>query len=280
NARGNNKKPFVRTAASTLNDIKEHCFNKKPKVVYDDSFEKSGGLLGSTSTSCEPRNPRQVYNAIASFVNKKKDEDKDEIFQLLMQLKEDNASEGGFIQEVTFGKTPEVIVAFEQQVTDITRFCTNQTRFSIMSIDPTFNLGKFFVTLTTYKHPMLLLKESQESPVFLGPSFIHMQQTTQNYYGFLSYLIGKKPVLQNLKAYGSDGEIALINALLAAFPEAIGLRCFIHIRNNLEESLQKKFLVKPEVKSTIIHDIFGQKLGDTKVRFEYKYQISLNIIYR
>lgn len=269
NARGINKRPFLRTAASVLQDIKKHCFTKKPKVLYDESFEKSGGLLGSSSTSSEPRNPKQVYNARADTLSKQKDkgEDKDEIFQLLMKLKEDNCSEGGFIQEVTFTSTPEVIVAFDQQVNDIVRFCTNAQRFSILSIDPTFNLGKFFVTVTTYKHPMLVLKRTQETPVFVGPCFLHMKQTTQSYYSFFSHLIGKKQCLKELKAYGTDGELPLINALLAAFPDAVGLRCFLHMRNNLEDTLLKKFHVKPEVKSTIMNDIFGYKLGDTKVGF-------------
>lgn len=266
NARGKDKRPFLRTAPSTFKDIKESCFTKKPKMLYDDKFESNGGLLNSTTISSEPRNPKQIYNARAEITTKNKGEEKDEIFQLLMQLKDDYATGGGFIQEVTFGKTPEVIVAFEQQLNDVARFCTDQVNFSVMGIDPTFNLGKFFVTITTYKHLMLKLKRSNEHPTFVGPCFIHMLQTTQSYYGFLSYLVRKKPVLRDLKAYGSDGELPLLNALIAVFPEpTIGLRCFIHMKDNLEDALQKKFLVQPEVKTSIIKDIFGHKIGDTKV---------------
>lgn len=94
NSRGNNKRPFLQTAASTLKGIKENCFSKKPKRIYDESFVKSGGLLGSTSTSSEPRNPKQIYNARAGIAKKEMGEDKDEIFSLLMQLKQDYASEG------------------------------------------------------------------------------------------------------------------------------------------------------------------------------------------
>lgn len=206
NAKGNKKRPYLRTATTTLQNIKVNCLSKKPKVLYDERFETSGGLLNSESASSEPRDPKQVYNARADAITKTKGEDKDEIFQLLIKLKEDNSSDGGFIQEVTFGRTPEVIVAFDQQLEDLVRFCTSPVCFSVVGIDPTFNLGKFFVTLTTYKHPMLELKSTQEHPVFIGPCFIHMLQTTQSYYGFLSYLIGKKPELRHLKAYASDGE--------------------------------------------------------------------------
>lgn len=92
-----------------------------------------------------------------------------------------------------------------------------------------------------------------------------MQQETQTYYSFLSCLRGKKDALRDLKAYGSDGEVSLLNALIAAFPDAIGLRCFIHMKDNIENHLQNKLHVKAEVKSAIIHDIFGHVVGDTKV---------------
>ena len=55
---------------------------------------------------------------------------------------------------------------------------------------------------------------------------------------FLSSLIGKKNDLRDLKAYGSDGEVTLLNALVAAFPDAIGLRCFIHMKDDIEDHLR------------------------------------------
>lgn len=268
NARGSSKRPYIRTEPSTLDTIKDECLHKKPKKLYGDTFSSSGGLLKSDSASAEPRNRKQVYNARATTASQGKSAsgDKDEIFLLLTQLKDDYAGEGGFVQEVKFGKTPEVVVGFEQQLDDLVRFCCSPVRFSVMGIDPTFNLGKFFVTVTTYKHLMLKLKSTNEHPVFIGPSFIHMQQETQTYYSFLSCLIGKKNALRDLKSYGSDGEVSLLNALVAAFPDAIGLRCFIHMKDNIGDHLHNKLHVKPEVKSVIIHDIFGHVVGDTKVR--------------
>ena len=51
------------------------------------------------------------------------------------------------------------------------------------------------------------------------------------------FLRGKKNALQHLKAYGSDEEVSLLNASIAAFPDAIGLRCFIHMKDNIENYL-------------------------------------------
>ena len=100
--------------------------------------------------------------------------------------------------------------------------------------------------------------------------YSHATRNT-NYFSFLSSLIGKKNDLRDLKAYGSDGEVPLLNALVAAFPDAIGLRYFIHMKDNIKDHLHNTLHVKSEVKSAIIHDIFGHVVGDTMVHY-FKWQ--------
>ena len=122
--------------------IEEVCHDKKPKRLYGETFKSRGGLLESDSSSSEPRNPKQMYNARSTTKNVSGE--KDEIFQLLTQLKDDYAGEEGFIQEVKFRKTPEVVVSFEQQLDDLVRFCCDPKQFSVLDIDPRFSLGSFF----------------------------------------------------------------------------------------------------------------------------------------
>ena len=43
-----------------------------------------------------------------------------------------------------------------EQLDDLASFCTNSEHFGIMSIDPTFDLGPFSVTTTTYEHLLLI----------------------------------------------------------------------------------------------------------------------------
>ena len=45
------------------------------------------------------------------------------------------------------------------------------------------------------------------------------------------------PQLENLIAFGTDGETALAEALSENFPQAIHLRCFLHFRKNVESKL-------------------------------------------
>ena len=55
-----------------------------------------------------------------------------------------------------------------------------------------------------------------------------MERRTQDYQSFFSSLLKFEPRLHDLKAYGTDGEAALIAALESCFPTAVSLRCFIH----------------------------------------------------
>jgi len=61
---------------------------------------------------------------------------------------------------------------------DLERFCTKE-KCTVLSIDPTFNLGDFYVTVTTYHH--LMLENSGGShPVILGPIFVHQQKNLKH----------------------------------------------------------------------------------------------------
>lgn len=62
--------------------------------------------------------------------------------------------------------------------------------------------------------------------------------------------------LHNLNAYRTDGEPALLSALVINFPIATGLRCYLHKQRNIKDKLHNKFKVGTDVKREIIKDIF------------------------
>ena len=99
----------------------------------------------------------------------------------------------------------------------------------MLEIDATFELGDFYVTLTTFNNPFLCNGRTNSPPVFLGPAFIHMECRTQDYQSFFSSLFKFESRLCDLKAYGTDGETALTAALESCFPTVVSLRCFILI---------------------------------------------------
>jgi hypothetical protein len=55
-------------------------------------------------------------------------------------------------------------------------------------------------------------------------------------------------------AFGTDGEVAVSNALAHEFKGAIHLLCFNHVRRNLKEELHS-LAIPMEVKSVILSDI-------------------------
>ena len=80
----------------------------------------------------------------------------------------------------------------------------------------------------TYKYPTLI-----------GPLFVHVKKDFEAYHFFASCLVNKRPELAKLHCYGTDGEVALVNAFSSVFPKAIHLRCFLHFRENIVCKLQQ-----------------------------------------
>ena len=131
------------------------------------------------------------------------------------------------------------MLTFDWTLSDLERFCTNPRNHTVLSVDPTFNLGSFHVTITTYQHPMLEYRHQKREnhPVMFGPLFIHQRKTFATYNFFFSQPIGIKPSLHDIQCFGTDGEKALEDALQTQFRYAIHLRCFLHFQGNLESKL-------------------------------------------
>ena len=127
---------------------------------------------------------------------------------------------------------PIIILATEQHLIDIERFACH-TKGEPLTVDPTFNLGDFFVTPITYRNTLIKSKKTGNPASFCGPMMIHFKKTFAVYDQFFSELKKKCPNLSNLCSFGTDGEAALINALLKSFPKAKQLRCYKHFEDNL-----------------------------------------------
>ena len=64
------------------------------------------------------------------------------------------------------------------------------------------------------------------------------------------------PALHNIKAFGTDGEQALVNAFENAFPKVIHLHYFKHFHDNIESKL-KSINLETATCGEILADIFG-----------------------
>jgi len=218
-----NKQPFFRTKTSTFESIKENIPTMSPKQILNKSYEKAGGILELSSMGDVRWNLRQIYNAKCSQSTSSgltSNCNKDLVYDLLEQH---YLSEKGFVRSVNFADGVMSVVGSDNQFDDICRFCAvdNPVYGSILGIDPTFNLGDFYVTPTVYEH-----KQGHRKT-----SIFHWTCTAsprQKIYYFASEVKKLWPSITNLIAIGTDGGEALSSPFLSVFPNTVHLQCSIH----------------------------------------------------
>ena len=127
-----------------------------------------------------------------------------------------------------------------------------------LCVDPTLNLGSFYVTPITYQN-LLVETSSHCHPVLLGPVLIHQTKQFRPFHYFASTLTRLNPNLANIRAFGTDGEPELIKAFKVAFSNAIHLRCANHLRQNIKDKLHS--LKMQVVAGEVLCDIFGKQIG-------------------
>ena len=244
--------------------IREQYLSGKngPKKVVSTVSSMVGGVL-SASDACElPRNEQQVCDLKQrqkKVVTAGATASCDELAVVMHKAYLEDSNQQ-FIREVRTLREPGIIVALDRQLDDITRFCTNENNFGILTVDPTFNLGEFDVTVTTYRHLLLKCRRTQHHPAFIGPVMVHFKKSFSTYLFFSSTLVGLRPKLSSLKSFGTDGEVALYKAFKHSFPTAIHLLCSIHARRNVTSKLREVGVCE-SVQRIIVGDIFGKQVG-------------------
>lgn len=265
---GNSKQahPYCRTNPSTMLMLKQESKDTGPKDTVHNVYGKQGGILGAKNLGELPRNRSQVANVRRksdvpnSLCSKKSIRD-----PLFMVMEQSKLCEGKdrFVRIVTATPEPMCILATDQQLHDLVRFGTNPSNFSVLSVDPTFSLGDFSVTCITYRHLLVIDPRTGQSPIMLGPVLVHQSKEYTTYHFFVSSLIGIAPNLTGILAFGTDGEAALVKALKQQFCFAVHLRCFRHMKNDIERKLTTDMHFPKDAASQILAHIFGEKIGPT-----------------
>ena len=258
--------PYRRTQDSTFKAIETKVVVEKPRRVFQSVAESSGdGLLKGTQPSAWPRDMAQIYNIKKQQTKKHTSEgsvcSNDPYFALILQCKEDETNpETSFVRRVTAAPEPTALLAFESQLSDIKKFCTDPRKFSILQVDPTFDLGPFHVTASQFENLHLVDRRSGKPPAMVGPLYVHRQKKEMTYEGFVNQLLELKPELKTIKAIGTDGVEALYNAFVKKIDNIIHLRCFLHERQNIDRHL-KTIGVSEYNRNEIIADLFGRQVG-------------------
>ena len=263
---GNSKsaKPFNPTLPSTLDAI---CKSEPSgaKQIVSNVPAKVGGVLCASDPCSLPRNEQQVYD-VKRRQKKATQGTSAGVDELgaVMQRAYLQDHENVFIREMKILREPAIILALDRQLNDLANFCTDDTNFGIMTIDPTFSLGEFDVTVTMYQQLVLQCRRTSNHPIFIGPVMVHYKKSFSTYVFFASTLLGLKPELSSLKCFGTDGEEALYEAFGHVFPRAIHLFCSLHMKRNVKAKL-KELGVGENVQQVVIGDIFGKQVMSEQV---------------
>ena len=254
-------KPYFRTTPSVKMQLGHALSSQSPKDAIDSVTQDKGGLLLASNAGSIPRDRKQAYN----LKNRQKQGSQGshysrDLLYVTMEQCKLAEKECRFVQEVTCAPEPMAILATEQQIHDMERFCCCPSQYCILGIDPTFDLGEFSVTPIVYQN-LLVVTSKGHSPWVLGPILVHYKKQFRNYNFFLSGLVGLRRVLSNVQAVGTDGERSLIDAVHQQFKHAIQLRCFRHHQQNIERHLQQHN-VPPLTVQQYCREIFGSDSRD------------------
>ena len=155
------------------------------------------------------------------------------------------------------------VLATDQQLDDLVRFATNNARFCVLAIDPTFSLGDFNVTCVAYRNLLVKDHHTGQHPIVLGPILVHQRENFETYHFFASILIGLRPALSKVLVFGTDGEEALVKAFKQQWNRAIHLLCFRHMKQDIKRKLNCDMGFPETAVSKIVYQLFGEKSGPT-----------------
>ena len=262
-AHGNSKtrsSEYYRTSHTTMERLKEIASDGPPKTVFYKSIEEKGTISDFKNAASHARNMQQVTN-IKKSVQEKPD---DPMLELIEMLKHDNRDkQNAFVRKVETASDPCVFLTTDQQLKDVERFCTNPSQFSVLGVDPTFNFGKYYVTVTTYRH-LLLRNKDDKNPVRIGPVLVHHKKEPSSYYELSSTMVKLNANTQNVLVYGTDGQKALGEGFRRPLPYAQYLLCDLHMKDNIVSKMSE-LGIRGKASEIVITDIFGKDMGPKRV---------------
>ena len=251
--------PYKRTNPSTLQRVKEVVKDHKPSSAFELVDAEMGGMEASSSSKL-PRSKSQCADVRKRLFATERG---DELAVMMEICKCVEKGEIPFVRSVLAAPQPLCVLATDIQLKQLQLCCTDPKTFSVLSIDPTFNLGSFYVTPMVFLHKAVISKRTHRHPVFIGPLLIHLRMNLEAYSFFAHQIQILLPSLSNIRAFGTDGELALVTAFKNAYPNAIHLRCFKHFQDNCDAKLRALNLVDA-VRQEILGDIVGVEGPDQR----------------
>lgn len=225
---------FTPTLPSIRNALQDNCQLMKPKQAVA-AIHKQQPITEARSATEVVRNIRQAKycrqkNSEKLPLHLKGNVEKDELFNLVYDMKTENS----IIRKIIHtSDSCCVIVASEEQLRMLEKsVCVDG---SVLQIDPTFNLGNYEVTAMSFPDTLLEKVADGKNPLYLGPVMLHTRKDIRSYAEFYREICSLVPKLPTTPiSLGTDGEQALISAAESVMNIKVHLRCFRHVKLNLQ----------------------------------------------
>lgn len=207
--RKKNKLAHVRTKKSTKDLMTENLKQQGTKRALFQTVKQAGGVCGAESQGSLPRNVRQAIHLKYKESRKVPSASKDPLASVLELQR---STFPGFIRDVTCNDLPTVTLFTDRQMDNLIKFCCHSRPgwVSKLGVDVTFQLGPFYLLVTTFRNTLLEAKRSSNAPAFPGPMMICMTKEECTYLSFVHRLLREVPGLSSyLHATGTDDETGL-----------------------------------------------------------------------
>ena len=194
-----------------------------PKVTLQHITRNAGGVMSAESSGSVPRGRQQIYDSrrLPRPASTSTCVTQDSFTDCLRASKN---QEKDFIR-LCMAHPEELYVVYEdRQINNLVRLCTSSVQNTLLSVDPTFDCGKFAVTPITIHHLMLNSRKTGKHPIILGPVMIHHRKTYQTYHTLASRILAANPKLKGIKAIIADSEEPLQNSFNYVLSRAQPLR--------------------------------------------------------
>lgn len=170
-----------------------------PSTIYNKVFEEDGGMINVEAVSNAPRNIKEVMNARTRL--KRSTTDEDEFSSLLAFA---NGWGRSFVKGCQWTLSPRVVYVEDWQMAEIVENCYKSDSTSVLSINTTFNVGKFYVTSTTYQNKRFVNERTGKYVNLPGPALFHLSQDEMQFLFFCNTLLEVDYGFEKVRFVGGD----------------------------------------------------------------------------
>ena len=144
---GNSKSitPYKRTLPSTIDRMKKLASEKGPVATFEQIDKEIGDVVGQQSAGSRLRNPQQVSNA-RRRLNLAHGKPGNYLTEAMELCKSGQNKNNPFVRCVQAAPEPMCVLATDRQLDEMVRNCTDNSNYVLIGVDPTFKLGRFYVT--------------------------------------------------------------------------------------------------------------------------------------